>query len=124
MARHQTQPPLLAPQCHATPAAARSAYLAPPSVPVQDLRTQRMNVHLALHFRNTPRCADIPARPARGFPLAATDRHRRDFCICRPGHLIFRRTAQFPGLSQQQVSGRQARNELHRVRNVFRPRSG
>ena len=86
MARQKTQPPLLAPQCHAPPAAARSAYLAPPSVPVQDLRTQRMNVHLALHLRNTPGCADISARPAGGFPIAATDRHRRDFCICRPGH--------------------------------------
>jgi hypothetical protein len=37
---------------------------------------------------------------------------------------MFRRTMQLPGLSQQQVSDRQARNELNRVRNVFRSRSG
>ena len=49
MARQKTQPPLLAPQCHATPAA-RSTCLPPPGAPIQDLRAQRMNVHLALHL--------------------------------------------------------------------------
>jgi hypothetical protein len=38
--------------------------------------------------------------------------------------LIFRRTMQLPGLSEQQVNGRQTRKEVNRARSVFRPRSG
>jgi hypothetical protein len=67
MARQKTQPALLAPQCHAPPTAVRSACL-PPGVPIHYLRTQPMNVHLALQFRNTPGCGDIPPGQPEGFP--------------------------------------------------------
>jgi hypothetical protein len=36
--------------------------------PIQDLCTQPMNVHLALHFRNTPQCGGILPGQPEGFP--------------------------------------------------------